>query len=377
MVTANQTTTPKPSTIKTPDRCPHCNSTRLIRKGTRTKKLETVAMMKCKACGRTFTPGPRALRSKTYPLAEVIEAITAYNRGHSLAETSALLSSRYGHAVNPATISRWVNQHPQLTTYARLRAAGRRLYSPRRLIRTSKLYHRQVYEFAYHRAKLDLLRKGALDPFIRKGSLESFQGLAAFIESVPSSCPHALFTSDQAVRGSQLGTSFIDVDNLIVTERTNAATDSAALIIPGVGSNHERHSRLQRFMLANDAATIAVEVPVWLGEEDIANLEAEHGIALVPKQLLDPDRPERGHLPRQLTGHIDFLQVRNGCLHILDYKPDARTNRPFAQLTVYALALTRLVAGLRLFDIKCAWFNETVYNEVFPRKLLARTSRSP
>ncbi|MGP0001574.1 MAG: hypothetical protein ACLPKW_28085 [Acetobacteraceae bacterium] len=37
----------------------------------------------------------------------------------------------------------------------------------------------------------------------------------------------------------------------------------------------------------------------------------------------------------------------------LDYKPDARTNRPFAQLTIYALALTRL-AGLRLFDIKCA-----------------------
>ena len=64
-------------------------------------------------------------------------------------------------------------------------------------------------------------------------------------------------------------------------------------------------------------------------------------------------------------GHIDFLQVRNGAVHILDYKPDARTNRPFAQLTIYALALTRL-AGLRLFDIKCAWFNEDQYCEFFP-----------
>ena len=74
-----------------------------------------------------------------------------------------------------------------------------------------------------------------------------------------------------------------------------------------------------------------------------------------------------------ITGHIDFLQVRNGAVHILDYKPDARTNRPFAQLTIYALALTRL-AGLRLFDIKCAWFNEDQYCEFFPRTVLAHTN---
>ena len=87
----------------------------------------------------------------------------------------------------------------------------------------------------------------------------------------------------------------------------------------------------------------------------------EHGIRLLPP----------GHFPRVLTGHIDFLQVRNGAVHILDYKPDARTNKPIAQLTLYALALTRL-AGLRLFDIKCAFFNEEQYCEFFPRALLAR-----
>ena len=59
-----------------------------------------------------------------------------------------------------------------------------------------------------------------------------------------------------------------------------------------------------------------------------------------------------------ITGHIDFLQVRNGAVHILDYKPDARTNKPIAQLAIYALALTRRVPGLKLFDIKCAWFND-------------------
>lgn len=77
----------------------------------------------------------------------------------------------------------------------------------------------------------------------------------------------------------------------------------------------------------------------------------------------DAQRPDLGNKPRQITGHIDFLQVRNGAAHVLDYKPDARTNKPIAQLTLYALALTRLVPGLRLFDIKCAWFNEIRYNE--------------
>jgi hypothetical protein len=65
------------------------------------------------------------------------------------------------------------------------------------------------------------------------------------------------------------------------------------------------------------------------------------------------------------------VQVRNGSVHILDYKPDARTNKPVAQLTIYALALSCLT-GIKLFDIKCAWFNENEYCEFFPRKLFTR-----
>jgi len=158
----------------------------------------------------------------------------------------------------------------------------------------------------------------------------------------------------------------IDPSRLIVVEKQNAATDTAALILPAVGSNYERHPKLQRFMLANDSTTVAVEVPIWLAPADIAAIEAEHGIRLLP------DRPDSDSDAAAITGHIDFLQVRNGAVHILDYKPDARTNKPIAQLTIYALALTRLVPGLRLFDIKCAWFNENEYCEFFPRALLSR-----
>jgi hypothetical protein len=113
---------------------PHCNSNRLIKKGTRKKKLEDVPLFLCRACGRTFAPGPRAIRNKTYPLPEILEALTFYNRGNTLEATAEKISSRHGHRVAPSTISRWLSEHPALTTYRRLRDRGRRLFTPTQLI---------------------------------------------------------------------------------------------------------------------------------------------------------------------------------------------------------------------------------------------------
>ena len=190
-----------------------------------------------------------------------------------------------------------------------------------------KLYHRQVYEYAYHRPKLALLAQGA-------EHARFTGGLAPFLEAVPKTCPHDLFTA--SVRASQTAADFIDRRRLTAQGKENFATRTAALIIPAVGNNYLRHEKLQRFMLANDSVTVAVEVPIWLTRADITALERHHGIRLLP---------EDATADQTITGHIDFLQIRNGAVHILDYKPDARTNRPFAQLTIYALALTRL-AGL-------------------------------
>src|ERR1700726_1106394 len=111
---------PRLSKIKPPDRCPYCNSKRIIKKGRRKKKLEDVPLYRCRSCGRTFAPGPRAIRNKTYPLPEILEAFTLYDRGNTLEETAEKISSRYGHRVAPSTISRWLAEHPALTTYRRL-----------------------------------------------------------------------------------------------------------------------------------------------------------------------------------------------------------------------------------------------------------------
>ena len=157
---------------------------------------------------------------------------------------------------------------------------------------------------------------------------------------------------------------FINLNRRMAVPKENTATRMAGLIIPTTANNHIRHGRLQRFMLANDSVTVAVEVPIWLRENDIAAIESRWGIALLPK------------LPGQeriITGHMDFLQIRNG--RSTFFKPDATTNKPFAQLTLYALALSHLT-GIPLFDFKCAWFNEDQYCEFLPRTILARDQHS-
>ena len=211
----------------------------------------------------------------------------------------------------------------------------------------------------------------------RDGGLSSrgahLSPLADFLESIPTTCPHDLFRRDEdpKARASQARPAFANPTHVVVTTKTNAATAAAELIIPAVGNNKLRHESLQKFMLANDSVTVAIEIPIWLDEADIAALEKQHNIELAPHVA---------NIARAITGHIDFLQVRNGAIHILDYKPDAQTNKPIAQLAIYALALTSRVPGLKLFDIKCAWFNEHEYCEFFPRTLFtqaASPTRSP
>ena len=130
-----------------------------------------------------------------------------------------------------------------------------------------------------------------------------------------------VFTISSAARTAPAARSSMAAPTSSFSKRQNTATETAALILPSVGTNYERHPKLQRFMLANDSTTIAVEVPIWLHADDIAAIERRWGIELFPKAATAPSEGEA----RSITGHIDFLQIRNGAIHILDYKPDATT----------------------------------------------------
>jgi hypothetical protein len=334
----------------------------LTRRGTRKKKIEIVQLWRCSSCKRVFTPGPSALHNKTYPLRMILSALTDFDLGYTLEETATRLEKRAHRHVSSSTIATWLNEYKQHCSYRRLRRHGVLRFPANQTVRSIKLYHRQIYAYAFHRPKLELVREGSLDDK-RRGDTH-LAGVADFLERIPMECPHDLFRreEDPRARASQAAPTWADASRIIVNRKENAATAAAGLIIPAVGNNKLRHETLQRFMLANDSVTVAVEIPIWLTDGDFASLEREHRIELMPSN---------GAAERTITGHIDFLQVRNGAVHVLDYNPDATTNRPIGQLAIYALALTRRVPGLRLCDIKCAWFNEHEYCEMFPRALFA------
>ena len=180
-----------PHTSKDPEACPHCGSHVVTRRGTRKNKLEIVQLWRCGSCKRVFTPGPAALHNKTYPLRMVLSALTDYNVGYSLHETAARLKKKTNRSVSPSTITTWLRQYKDHCTYRRLRADGLARFPAEQTIRSIKMYHRQVYAYAYHRPKLELVRGGSLDDK-RRGDTR-FAGLADFLEAIPTGCPHDLF----------------------------------------------------------------------------------------------------------------------------------------------------------------------------------------
>jgi transposase-like protein len=289
-----------PLTSKQPDACPYCGSHNVTRKGTRRKKLEIVQQWRCSSCKRKFTPGPAALRNKTYPLRMILSALTDYDLGYSLEQTAVRLQKKAHRRVSASTISAWLNDYKQHCSYRRLRRERVARFPATQTIHSIKLYHRQIYGYALHRPKLELLRAGTLDD--KRTGDTRFAPLADFLESIPTTCPHDLFRRDDdpKARASQAEPAFANTSRIIVNRKLNAATDASALIIPAVGNNKLRHETLQHFMLANDSVTVAIEIPIWLNEQDIDALERLHSIEFVPRI---------GDSSRVITGHIDFLQV--------------------------------------------------------------------
>ena len=105
---------------------------------------------------------------------------------------------------------------------------------------------------------------------------------------------------------------------------------------------------------------------MYIRREDVAHMENVLNFKVTDSGLVRfKGSKQEEQLPRLLTGHIDIVQIRNGQVHILDYKPGAASVRPIEQLTWYALALSRLT-GLRLFEFTCAWFDEKDYYQFFP-----------
>jgi transposase-like protein len=381
--------------------CPYCSGTNFVKRGTRKKTNEIVQLYLCNDCQKTFTPG--ATKGKHHSISVILDAISLYYIGYSLEESarkaSAIFRCRDESAswrtrpganegqkgtaigenvgsgdmppsesnigtgmIDAWTLSRWINEYEPLCAFARMRPHAIKLLPPNETISSASLAHRQLYRFRHHRSKTILIIQ-------EDWKHSKFWPLKEFLDLVPVECPHQYF--QEGARASETPLMFSKTE-MIVRGKHNFANKMAKFVLESVENSKDRHDALQRFMLANDSVTIATEVPIYLRREDLAHMQTQLGFELYKKQTPEERKQNKEiekypaeDLPKLITGHIDFVQVRNGQIHILDYKPDAAKERPIEQLTIYALALSRLT-GLKVYNFKCAWFDEKDYFEFFP-----------
>ena len=325
--------------------CPNCSSRQTKKHGTKKKKLQTLQRYFCYACKKTFTLQPD--KNKTYPLNVILNALSYCNLGHSQQEASNMLSKRFKIKPSQKTISNWINEHKEICTFHKLRSKAIKLFKPSEMLHKQTLNHIQPYAFKHHKAKLEILTKentqfAAIKDYLQKINSKDF--------------PHHIFTYPSEDNGNEQRASQIRFNHLKINhvQKQNQANQLAKLAINLATSNKQKHEAIQNFMLINDSTTIAVEVPVYLTNWDAGYYRNQKGFIFPLNNYTTP-----------ITGHIDILQIRNGLIHISDYKPEADKIQPIEQLTIYALALSRKL-NLPLYFFKCAWFDESNYYEFFP-----------
>ncbi|MEX2013426.1 MAG: Hint domain-containing protein, partial [Parcubacteria group bacterium] len=342
-------------TSKIADICPYCLSKDFVKRGTRKNKHQVVQLYVCRKaeCGRTFTA--QDVKGKHFPLNVLIESMSYYNLGFNLEQTCRIIKQKFGVSPEPATLSDWINEYKPLCRYERLRPYAIKMFDPKNVVEVTTMAHRQLYRFRYHRAKIVLM----LEEFKNR----NLYPLKEYLDAVSTETPHQYFQDGE--RMSEIRSKF-DKAGMIVRGKKNFANKLAQFVLQSVAENKQRHEELQRFMIANDSCTVATEVPVYIRKEDIEHMENVLKFKISDDGLIEmKGQKEKQKMPRLLTGHIDIVQVRNGSIHLLDYKPKAEKEKPIEQLTWYAMALSRLT-GLRLYNFVCGWFDEKEYFQFYP-----------
>lgn len=194
------------------------------------------------------------------------------------------------------------------------------LFSP---IKVNALEHGTVYNYSINQERLEKLSEGVFFP------------LRMYLDRVFEKCPSALFLGN-GPRSSQLRIPLNVKMEQIENHEICRMTDTALKDSPWLTA----HEKVQTYMLLNDAHSIAAEIPVWINyfEEP----------ALAP--LLKSTHP--------LTGHIDLVQIKDGKIWILDFKPRAAKEKWAAtQIYFYARMLAKR-SGLSLENFRCGYFDQ-------------------
>ena len=300
-------------------RCPGCNGISIIKYG----RYGDDQIFYCNDCGKKFMK--TGLKNKTYNPVIITNAITYYNLGNTLEESARLINRRFKVKVSKSTIHSWVKEFSNICTYRKLRPQVVKKYNDKLIFAFSFQHSGLTYDFKYHLPKLEML-------------CSSFPSLIKYLKDMKNRCPSDIFKENERCSQVLIGV------KIKREERYNHACKLAGFALKACSRNRERHNTVEDFMLVNDSSTIACEVPIWFWDKNL-NIG--------------------------ICGHIDILQIRNGKIFVLDFKPGAKKekeNKVASQLYLYASGLSfRTRIPLSMF--RCAWFDETVYYEFNPHEI--------
>lgn len=309
-------------------KCPYCEHKNIIKKGKRKTKYTLKQIFYCKSCKKYFVD--KELPGKTYPATVVINAVNYYNLGYTFKETSSLINRRFKVKTSKSSIKRWVSEYSNVCSFNKIRKQVFKDYKKGDVVFTKSFKHQGLeYIFKYHKAKLEQKRL-------------LFSGLFYYLKSLEKDLRNDFF--DGGTRCSQTNFKINFKVDIKKFSKKNQACHLCQLASYSVSNNRKKHEIIEDFMLLNDIATVACEVPVWFWDKE---------------------------LDTGISGHIDLLQIRSGKIYVLDLKPDAKhenEQKVVSQLYLYARGLSYRT-GIPLKIFRCAWFDENDYYEFLPSKL--------
>lgn len=305
--------------------CPFCNNKSAIRFG----RYKWKQLYYCRDCRKKFMDV--GLKDKSYKPAVITNAITYYNLGNTLEESTKLVNKRFKVKASKSIVHSWVKEFSDICLYQKIRPAVVKNFREEIIFSHNFRHNGLSYSFKYHKPKLEILCR--------------YPGLADYLKNLDSKCPDKIFNENQ--RCSQLPIN-IEISR---KEDYNHACKLAGLALRACRRNRERHSSVEEFMLINDSCTVACEVPVWFWEKN---------------------------LNTGICGHIDLLQLRQNKIFILDFKPEASredVSKVASQLYLYASGLSFRTA-IPLSEFRCAWFDDKVYCDFNPAESKVRIKGS-
>lgn len=302
----------------------NCGSKEVIKKGRPKNKFGVKQMYYCKCCNKMFSD--KKLDNKMYGSKVIVNSLSYYNLGNTLNESVKLVNKQFKVKISKSSVFGWLKEFKDLCGYWKLRDGVIGEYGKDILVNKTFEHNGLAYNFRYHKGKLGLC---GLDK------------LVGYVKGFENGCPK--FFDDIDNRCSKMK---IDID----VDKDSVGSDvckMAELAIGVCDNNRERHSAVENFMLVNDEHSVVCELPVWLWEKNF-----DFGI----------------------SGHIDLLQVRDGMVYVMDYKPGARkenSKKVGSQLYFYASGLS-FRTGLGLEKFKCVWFDDKDYFEFSPKEVRVR-----